>query len=116
MSMNNEFEHIPQEKFQFVQMDAHLHDQRLDTKSRTFMQDAMRRFAKNKSSVVATWILAFLVLFSIVSPMLSMYNINDKDKLYINYPSYVPAVAKLGLGIMDGTKVHSSQNDAPMDY
>ena len=116
MSMNNEFEHIPQEKFQFVQMDAHLHDQRLETKSRTFMQDAMRRFAKNKSSVVATWILAFLVLFSIVSPMLSMYNINDKDKLYINYPSYVPSIAKLGLGIMDGAKVHSSQNDASMDY
>ena len=40
MSMNKEFEHIPQEKFQFVQMDAHLHDQRLETKSRTFMQDA----------------------------------------------------------------------------
>ena len=116
MSMNNEFEHIPQEKFQFVQMDAHLHDQRLETKSRTFMQDAMRRFAKNKSSVVATWILAFLVLFSIVSPMLSMYNINDKDKLYINYPSYVPSIAKLGLGIMDGAKVHPSQNDASMDY
>ena len=116
MSMNNEFEHIPQEKFQFVQMDAHLHDQRLETKSRTFMQDAMRRFAKNKSSVVATWILAFLVIFSIVSPMLSMYNINDKDKLYINYPSYVPSIAKLGLGIMDGAKVHPSQNDASMDY
>lgn len=76
----------------------------------------MRRFAKNKSSVVAAWILAFLVIFSIVSPMLSLYNINDKDKLYINYPSYVPAVAKLGLGIMDGAKVHSSQNDASMDY
>ena len=116
MSMNNEFEHIPQEKFQFVQMDAHLHDQRLETKSRTFMQDAMRRFAKNKSSVVAAWILAFLVIFSIASPMLSMYKINDKDKLYINYPSYVPAVAKLGLGIMDGAKVHASQNDASMDY
>ena len=29
MSNNTNFEHIPQEKFRFVQMDAQLHDKRL---------------------------------------------------------------------------------------
>ena len=53
MSNNTNFEHIPQEKFRFVQMDAQLHDKRLETKSRSFFQDALLRFSKNKSSVVA---------------------------------------------------------------
>ena len=35
--------------------------------------------------MVAAWILAFLVLFALVSPLLSPYSINDKDKLYIIY-------------------------------
>ena len=116
MSNNTNFEHIPQEKFRFVQMDAQLHDKRLETKSRSFFQDALLRFSKNKSSVVAAWILAFLVLFALVSPLLSPYSINDKDKLYINYPSYVPSIAKLHIGIMDGGKVHSSQNETSMNY
>ena len=116
MSNNTNFEHIPQEKFRFVQMDAQLHDKRLETKSRSFFQDALLRFSKNKSSVVAAWILAFLLLFSLISPLLSPYSINDKDKLYINYPSYVPSIAKLHIGIMDGAKVHSSQNETSMNY
>ena len=110
------FEHIAPEEFEFVQKDAHLHDTKLETKSRSFFQDALRRFAKNKSSVVAAWILLFLVIFSLVSPSLSPYTIKDKDKLYINYPSYVPEIAKLHLGIMDGEKIHSSQNEASMNY
>ncbi len=112
----NEFERIPQEKFEFVQMNARLHDAKIDTKFRSFFADAMLRFRKNKSSVVAAWILLFLVVFSLLAPVLSPYKITDKDKLYINCPSYVPAVAEMGLGIMDGGKVYSSQNESSMNY
>ena len=111
MMNNNNYEHIPQEKFKFVQMDERLHDTKLATKSRSFFQDAMLRFSKNKSSVVAAWILLFLILFSLISPLVSPYDVNDKDKLYVNYPSYVPAVADLGWGIMDGSIIHTSQNE-----
>ena len=93
---NMNFDKIPQEKFQFVQMDARLHDKKIDTKFRSFFQDAMLRFSKNKSSVAAAWILLFLILFAIVAPMISPYEISNKDKLYTNCPSYVPAVAELG--------------------
>ncbi len=110
------FEHIPQEKFEFVQLDARLHDSKIDTKFRSFFADAMLRFRKNKSSVIAAWILLFLIIFSIVAPMISPYDIKNKDKLYVNCPSYVPAVAEMGIGIMDGGKVYSSQNDASMNY
>ena len=116
MSNNNNFEHIPQEKFKFVQMDARLHDKKIDTKFRSFFQDAMLRFSKNKSSVVAAYILLFLILFAIIAPMLSPYEITNKDKLYTNCPAYVPAVAELGLGIMDGGKVYTSQNESSMNY
>ena len=114
-NMNNNFEHIPQEQFRFVQMDTNLRDKRLETKARSFFQDAMIRFRKNKSSVIAAWILLFLVIFALVSPVVSPYGIEDQDKLYINYPSYVPAIAKLNWGILDGAKVHESQNDAAMN-
>ena len=52
----NNFESIPQEKFEFVQMDARLHDSKIETKFRSFFADAMLRFRKNKSSVFAAWI------------------------------------------------------------
>ncbi|HIT33576.1 MAG TPA: ABC transporter permease [Candidatus Faecousia intestinigallinarum] len=116
MNNHNEFERIPPEKFEFVQMDARLHDKKLETKSRSFFQDAMLRFRKNKSSVAAAWILLFLVIFAIVAPLVSPYDINDKDKLYINYPAYVPEIAELGWGIMDGSKIHGSQNETSMNY
>ena len=116
MSMNKDFEKIPQEKFQFVQLDAHLHDMKLETKARSFFADAMLRFSKNKSSVFAAWILLFLVIFSFVSPLISPYDVNDKDKLYINCPSFVRPIAELGWGIMDGGRTHDSQNEASMNY
>lgn len=109
------FEHIAPEEFEFVQKDAHLHDNKLETKSHSFFQDALRRFSRNKSSVVAAWILLFLVIFALLAPSLSPYTIQDKDKLYINYPSYVPEIAKLNIGIMDGEKIHASQNEASMN-
>ena len=116
MSNNKNFDHIPQEKFQFVQMDARLRDKKIDTKFRSFFQDAMLRFSKNKSSVVAAYILLFLILFAIIAPMVSPYEITNKDKQYTNCPAYIPAIAELGWGIMDGGKIYSSQSDASMNY
>ena len=113
---NNNYERIPQEKFEFVQLDARIHDKKIDTKFRSFFADAMLRFRKNKSSVVAAWILLFLVLFSLIVPFASPYDIKDRDKLYVNFPSYVPAIAEMNLGFMDGGKVYSSQNDDSMNY
>ena len=115
MNNNNTYEHIPQEKFEFVQLNSRLHDKKLETKSRSFLQDALIRFKKNKSSVFAFWILAFLLLYSIVAPLVSPYSVDDKDKLFVNYPAYVPAIAEKGWGILDGAKVHANQNENAMN-
>ena len=116
MNEKREYEKIPQEKFEFVQLDAHLHDAKLETKARGFFADAMLRFRKNRSSVVAAWILLFLILFSIISPLVSPYEIEDKDKLYVNSPAYVPAIANLHIGLMDGGIKRASQNETSMNY
>ena len=73
--MNTTYEYIPKEKFEFKQLDANLHDKKLETKSRGYFADAMIRFKKNKSSVVAAWIILFLVVFSILSPIISINDI-----------------------------------------
>ena len=115
MRNNNEFEHISQEQFQFVQLDAHLHDTKLETKARSYFADAMLRFSKNKSSVVAAYILLFLLLFAFLSPILSPYSMDHKDGIYINTPAFVPGIAKLDWGILDGATVYTSQNEAAMN-
>ncbi len=115
MSNMNEMKHIPQEKFAFVQQDSAIHDLKLDTKARSFFADAMLRFRKNKSSVYAGFILLFLVLYAIFAPMLSPYDIKDEDNIYYNCPSYIPSIAKLNLGFLDGSRTLSSQNEAAMN-
>ena len=114
MSKNKEFDYIPQEKFQFVQMDARIHDKKLETKARGYFADAFLRFRKNKSSVIAAWILIFLMLYSFIAPWVSPYEITDKDPVYTNSPPYVRAIAEMKLGFLDGGRTHTSQNEASM--
>lgn len=111
MTQNPNTEHIPQEQFAFVQLDTVLHDKKLDTKSRGYFADAFLRFKKNKSSVVAAVIIAFLILYALIAPVISRYDIKDKDTVYKNYAPYIRPIAELGLGIFDGGVIHESQND-----
>ena len=114
--MENQFEHIPQEKFAFVQRDASLHDLKLETKARGYFSDALVRFKKNESSVVAAYILLFLALFAVFSPIISLYDVREMDKRYQNTPMYVESLAEKGWELFSGAVTHDSQNDASMDY
>ena len=114
--MANHYDSIPQEKFTFAQLDTKLHDQKLETKFRGFFADALIRFKKNKSSVVAAYIILAIMIYAIVAPILSLYSVRDMDKVYINTPPYVASIAEKGWGIFDGAVVHESQNDAAYDY
>ena len=106
------YEKIPAEQFAFVQENEKLHDTELQTKAKGFLADAMTRFRKNKSSVIAAYILMFLILYAIFAPMISIYDVNDKDAMYVNYPPFVPSLAKYG--ILDGARKMDSQNDKAM--
>ncbi len=114
---NNTYEHIDPSQFEFVQLDAKLHDTKLEKKSRGYLADAMIRFRKNKSSVVAAYIILFLVLFALIVPIVSPYNIKkDMDERYQNYPPYIPAAAEnnwtlFGKPIFQGVRELGSQNE-----
>lgn len=113
---NMEYEHIAQEQFEFAQLDKTIHDNKIETKARGYFADAMLRFKKNKSSVVAAYIIGFLLLFSLIAPLFSPYKITDKDKIYINTPPFVRAIAEMNIGVLDGAVTHASQNEAQMNY
>src|SRR5574344_1679125 len=60
---------VQDEDFVFVQQDKSIHDVKFDTKPTTFFKDALKRFAKNKSSVVAAGILAVIIGMAIIVPL-----------------------------------------------
>ena len=52
--------------FEFAQTDKKIHDTKFESVPTTFIKDAFKRFCKNKSSVVAAFIIGILVLVGIV--------------------------------------------------
>ncbi len=80
MSTNN----ISKDKFVFASNNDKIMDQKLDTKSRSYLQDAFFRFTRNKASIVASIIIMLLVLFSLVIPVVSPYSVSFNDTVYSN--------------------------------
>ena len=102
--------HYSADMFEFVNMNTSIHDEKLKTKARGYFADAFVRFKKNKSSVVAAFIIGFLVLFAIFAPFISPYTVNDKDNVYQKAPPFIREIADLNIGILDGSVYFPSQN------
>ncbi|MBO6286432.1 MAG: ABC transporter permease, partial [Bacilli bacterium] len=105
-----ENETISAEDFTFVQKDETIHDKKFQTKPTTFFKDAMKRFAKSRSSVVAAGILAVLIGMAIVVPLADQNDIETP----LAEARYLPPKwfdGDLG-GFLDGTRVI---NNAPLD-
>lgn len=101
---------IPAEKFAFVNKGERLADQKLDTKPVGYFKDAWRRFAKNKGSVAAMIIIGIMLLYALIVPLVSPFEVSDRDGRYCG------TLPKLGIfegtGFWDGTeKVEISQAD-----
>lgn len=109
--MENKFENIPQEKFEFANAGDYIHDEKLKTKTRSFFEDAIIRFRKNQSSVIAAYILGLLILFAIISPVISKYTVNDKDNVFVNMAPFVRSIAEKNIGIWDGSNKLNSQSE-----
>ena len=73
---------IPKEKFQFVQREERIHDERLKTKSISYFGDAWIRFRSNKSAVVAFSLIVVLLLFALIVPQVSDYTVSFRDGYY----------------------------------
>ena len=109
---------IKKEDFVLVQADKKIHDKKLDTKPTTFFKDALKRFAKNKSSVVGAIIIGILVLLAIFVPIVSSKNITrvSKPEAFLE-----PKLFDAGFGFWDGTRkyeriVYDVDSETPANY
>ena len=95
--------------FNLSQKDEKIHDQKFKTKPTTFFKDALKRFAKNKSSVAGGIILGILLVLSLLIPVIDTNNID------VSHPYELflaPKAFNAGSGFWDGTK---EVKDAPCD-
>ncbi len=81
--MDNVYTNIPKEKFQFANTDEKIHDTKFDDKPIGYFKDALIRFRKNKSSVLAFWIILAIVLFATLVPLMNFrYDAQFLDARY----------------------------------
>lgn len=87
----------------FVQKDKTISDEKFQSKPTTFLKDALRRFAKNRSSVVAAGILGILILLSLILPFALDSDVSNPHP----YETYLaPKLFDAGTGWWDGTKAY----------
>ena len=93
---------ISSEKFVFHSAGDNLHDNKLETKPVSYFRDALNRFAKNKASIVATVIIAILVLFAIIGPFLTPYSVAYEDASYAFVLPKISLLNDLDIPFWDG--------------
>ena len=93
---------ITAEDFVLQDSDKVVHEQKFQTKPTTFFKDSIRRFAKNKSSVVAAGILGVLILLSIFVPIISPYDVSTTQDAALSNLS--PKLFDNANGFWDGTE------------
>ena len=106
---------ITKEDFVLQDSDKAVHEQKFQTKPTTFFKDSMRRFAKNKSSVVAAGILGVLILLSIFVPIFSPYDVSTTQDSALS--NLAPKLFDNANGFWDGTeKLSHIPLDTNNDY
>ena len=95
---------ITPDKFKFVGGGAAIHDEKFETKPVGYFKDAFRRFCKNKSSVVAAVIIAFLLLFAAIGPFLTPFDVTFSD---VNMMNKLPKSTVFSFLGWDGCKNES---------
>ena len=101
---------IPAEKFRFIQQDEKIHDERIRTKPIGYFKDAWLRFVRNKSAVVAFVLIILLVLFAIIVPFISRYDVSFRSGYYKTMQPKNKWFA--GTGFWDGGKQENLNSDS----
>ena len=104
-NLDNKYASIPAEMFEPVNKDRVLTDQKIETKPVGYLADAFRRFKKNKGSVVAACILVVLLLFAIIAPFCTPYEMDVADGYYKRVRPKIPSQNGSASGFWDGTYV-----------
>ena len=85
---------ISKDDFQLTQVDSTVHEQKFQTRPTTFLKDSLKRFSKNKSSVVAAYILGGLLLLSFLVPIFDKSDLSDKNPNAANETYLAPKIFK----------------------
>ena len=104
---NKKYEFKPDD-FELTQANKKIYDAKFDTKATTFAVDAVRRFAKNKSSVVAAFLIGTLLLLAIFVPMFTPYDlsrVHPSERLL--EPKLFEPVAGSWSTFWNGTKLYT---------
>ena len=115
MEENNNKITFRDDDFVLVNKDKRVTDKKLETKPTTFFKDALKRFRKNKASVVGSFILGILIILAIIVPEVSQANITNvspKERFL------APKLFEAGTGFWDGTRemenfVYDTVNEVP---
>ena len=99
---------VNEASFRFVNEGSRLSDTKFETKPTTFAKDAVKRFRKNKSSVVAAIILGILILLTLVVPIISNC---DVDRVSASERFLQPKLFPAGTGFWDGTKTYKKSTN-----
>ena len=119
MDKNKKYEFKPDD-FVLTQADKKIYDTKFDTKVTTFAKDALRRFAKNKSSVVAAFLIGILLVLAVFLPIFSPYDVERvKPAERLLEPKLFEPVKGSWSTFWNGTKLYSgvpydTVNDRPV--
>ena len=103
--------HIPPEKFRFIRQEERIHDEKLKTRPVGYFRDAWQRFCRDQSAVTAFALILSLMLFSLIVPFFSHYDVSFRDPYYKTVlPRLLP-----GPGFWDGAR-RQRENQAGYDY
>ena len=82
MSKNDELlnKNFSASDFELVQDNVKISDSKFESKPTTFFKDSIKRFSKNKSSIVGAFILGILIILAIFLPVFSPYDIDTVKK------------------------------------
>ena len=111
----NEYQ-ISNEKFVFVKNDGKLHDKELVTKPVSYLRDAFNRFKRNKASIIAAIIIVVLVLFAIIGPWTTNYQVSYKDPYYAYCLPKNKLFSDAGADFWDGCKVNTYTKQSFLYY
>ncbi|MEC9484479.1 MAG: ABC transporter permease [Candidatus Izemoplasma sp.] len=101
---------LTSEDFEFVQAEEKIFDKKFETKPIGYFKDAMIRFSKNRTNVIATIILFSIILGTIIFPLVSNKNASELEEELSFLPPRVPILENYG--IFDGT---SLKTEEPVD-
>jgi|LGOV01.1.fsa_nt_gb ABC-type dipeptide/oligopeptide/nickel transport system permease subunit len=108
--MNEEKRNLQPSDFEFVQADSKIYDKKFETKPIGYFKDAMIRFSKNRTNVIASSILGLIILGTILIPIFSPKNFEVLEAELAFLPPKIPILENWGM--YEGT---SQKENIPVD-